>query len=811
MSPKQPVVYLLIVESSSKCAKIESYLGPLFKCIASNGHIRCIDGLKSIDVKHGYATTYSIDPTKADHVKKMRPIIAGFRPENVFLATDHDREGEAIAWHICDVFGLPVATTKRIVFHEITKPAIQTAVANPMRIDMSLVHAQQARQVLDMLVGFKVSPLLWKYISMSDAASLSAGRCQTPALRLVYDNERDGAAKAKGIKHMVKAEFFPENVVFELNREFDTIESVSTFIEASVKHNHMLEIEPGKLKQVMPPKPFNTASLLQQASNLYGMSAKDIMACCQHLYQQGHITYMRTDSKTYSPVFVAAAVAFIQELWTPEHIMSDLSSITAADDSIAPVAHGETANQGAAHEAIRVTNLYMREIVSVDTASDRANKIYKMIWLNSVQSCMSPAQYNRIVMKITAPESNHYSHAFEIPKFGGFQDTANKTSNSETIRLEQQVASITMCYKNKQVNYNSIYSDVRLTGTHSHYTEAGLIDALEKRGIGRPSTFAMLVDVIQTRNYVERKDVPGRTVECKTLKLVSGAASPATVTESRTMGAERSKLVIEPVGVTVIEFLLDKFADLFSYDYTEKMEAALDDVAVGKTVWYDVCAACNRELDRLCAPLIALEKKFYPLVEEEYVAFFHKNKLLIKHRTEKTAEGKPVYKSVKKDIQLDMAKMERGEYSINELVDPEKTQNESFHLGVDREGREVTLKTGRFGPYLEIGDEKKSLSAEFVKSKPLNMICMTDIENLLYETDSNISANSVLRKLTSQMSIRNGKFGPYVFYKTETMKKPKFLDLKGLTNFLTRPVEEVVQWVCDTHKIKLNTGLNPKK
>jgi DNA topoisomerase-1 len=770
--------FLLIVESSSKCSKIESYLGDNYKCIACNGHMRMIGGLKSIDVKKDYVITFDIDPDKKAHVDKMRGIINGYPKENVILASDHDREGEAIAWHICDIFDLPVATTRRIIFHEITKPALLAAVANPRIIDMNMVKAQKTRQVLDMLVGFKISPLLWKHVcSGNQSGGLSAGRCQTPALRLVYENEMEAKKSAadRGLKHRVQAAFFSHDYLFELNKELNSYEEIETFLENSKSHKHELSI--GKMRESVksPPKPFNTATLLQAASNAFGMGSKDVMACCQTLYQLGHITYMRTDSRKYSPVFTEIASKYIEEKWTKKHVNIELSSNTEGTSE--------------AHEAIRVTNIAMHEIV---LGQEKLEKVYMMIWRNTIQSCMSAATFNCLPLEITAPSSLAYKHAIETPKFGGFLDiikTDNKTAKeieqknlffSETILRLQYV-------KDKTIPYNYIKTIVGFTNRHSRYTEASLIDNLDEIGIGRPSTFSMLADVIQTRNYVEKTDVKGEEVECREYGLKDGIMTKTAI--KKMMGAEHKKLVINPMGITVTEFLLKHFSDFFSYDYTKNMEARLDLVADGKELGHRLCEECDRELDKLIKKLDGLEKKSYP-IGEDHLLIYGKNGMILKHKSDKTEDGKPVFKSVKKGMKIDMEKLERGEYSLEDLA-----ESEDRILGI-HEDAPVYLKRGKFGPYLEHKEAKVSVKKGIV---------IETIEDAIKLLDSVTETSSaILRELTPDLSIRKGKFGPYIFYKTKAMKKPKFLDLRNFEQgFGTCEKTDLIKWIEETHHIKV--------
>jgi len=786
------------VESSSKCGSIETYLGSNYKCISCNGHIRVINDLKNIDVKGDFETTYTVDPDKKAHISKMQSIISTFPKENILLATDHDREGEAIAWHICEVFDLPPLTTRRILFHEVTKPALLKAVENPGFINMNMVRAQQARQVLDLLVGFTISPLLWKYVFKNAQNALSAGRCQTPALRLVYENEQEAKAKVSKEKHRIQACFFPQNLMFELQKEFETETEVCDFLSLSTTHPHKFMVHPQKLSERTPPRPFNTSALLQQANNLLHIGAKETMACCQTLYQLGHITYMRTENRKYSPIFIDTATKYISGKWTDKHVHPTLMDSNGNADTENP------------HEAIRVTNLNMQNLVLIgDKNTGAVERVYRMIWQNTVQSCMAPALFNLIPLEIDAPEQNVYKYTFEIPKFGGFLDaigekqpldkssvdksSVDKSSvdKSSVDKSSELISSMSLRFqtlKNKTVNYNYIQSVVGFTNRHSRYSEAGLISKLEDLGIGRPSTFSMLIDVIQTRKYVEKTDVQGIVVECHEFFLRADEKNLTLKTVTKTMGAEHGKLVIDPMGSVVIEFLMKHFDSLFSYDYTKRMEERLDEVASGQELWNNVCKDVYGEIQKMVKELNKIEKKVYN-IDENYSLIFYKDGFLLKHKSLLNEDGKPVLKSVKKGLKIDIGKLEANGYSYEDLAETEQRI-----LGMWRE-HEIELRMGKFGAYVEYGDDKKVSLNKLKKS--LDKIMLEDVVPILDASMEEKPASTVLRVLTPTLSVRNGKFGPYIFYKTEKMKKPKFFDLKGFDQGFGS--EDLLEWIKTTH------------
>jgi len=792
---------LLIVESSSKCSIIEKYLGDGYKCISCNGHLRMIDGLKSIDVKNDFQVEYSVDPDKKAHLSKMKEIISTFPPSQIILATDHDREGEAIAWHLCDIFGLPVETTPRILFHEITRPALQAAVANPGLIDMNMVRAQQARQILDVLVGFKISPLLWRRVSDN---SLSAGRCQTPALRLVYDNEMEAKSKTAVAKHKVSALFFPQNLRFDLNTEFEDEAGALAFLKASPTHTHELTVGTQKVSTRSPPKPLNTSALLQAASNALHIGAKETMACAQILYQLGHITYMRTENRRYSPVFTDLAAKYISDKWSPAHVNPRLT---------ADIANTDTSNP---HEAIRVTNIQMRDLVLISDNNPHVEKVYRIIWMNTVQSCMAEATFNTLPLEVSAPHNAKYKHTVEIPKFAGFL-ALDKGTKDASISDTSQISGLILRFqtlKDKVVNYNQIETTIGFTGKHSRYTEASLIDHLEEKGIGRPSTFSMLTDVIQTRGYVKRTNIEGKEVECreyllqnhdilaageKQMDLGDGVKVIETVVK-RVQGAEQRKLVIDPVGVIVIEFLIEAFPELFSYDYTKTMELRLDAVAAGKEDWTHICRDCYSEIKRMIKALDKIEKTSYN-VDDNYTVVFQKTGATLKHKTQTTEEGRPVFKSIKKTLKLDLEVLAAGGYTYEDLVELDNNV-----LG-EWNGGPVLVKTGKYGVFMEYLDEDGNTQNKSLKTivKSVDKITFQDVLPILSGDDIKDTSNKlVLRVFTPSLSVRKGKYGPYLYYKTKTMDKPSFLNLRNFDQgFGVCSVKDMVEWVERTYKVKV--------
>jgi DNA topoisomerase-1 len=790
---KDSAVFLVIVESPSKCSKIEEYLGNQYKCIASNGHIRHIMGLKSIDTKTSFDADFSIIDIKQSHINKMRSIISQFEKKNIILASDDDREGEAIAWHICQVFGLDVGTTQRIIFHEITERALIEAVQNPTRINMNTVVAQHARQTLDVIVGYKISPFLWKYINKNGNggdSSLSAGRCQTPALRLVYDNYLESINSKTETKYKTTASFFSKHLIFDLNKEYDTGEQVVSFLEKSKQFIHNLSIGEKKDSIKPAPKPLHTARLLQVASNVLHLSPKQTMDICQKLYQGGYITYMRTESCQYSKPFLEKAEKYIISEFKTEKMVGDLNKI-------------ENKNTNNPHEAIRVTNIQLKYINSDDK---RNSSLYHLIWKNTVESCMADAHYHNYSIRITAPENTWYSHILEIPVFYGWKIIDNNKATMDTNESETDIVNGILFYiqtierTKNPVNFNYIENKVVFRNKHNFYTESTLIHRLEELGIGRPSTFASIVDTIQQRHYVNKQDVQGSLFKCKDFKMIFREPIIETKNE-RQFGNEKGKLIIQPVGISTIRFLLEYYEPLFSYEYTNKMENDLDELSMKEEPESEktsLCKNCYNQIKELSKPVNQIAKAIYK-IDDSHEFMYNKFGPVIRKSIIENTETKYDYLPIKKDLNIDIEKIKNKEYSLEDLV--EYTDS---CLG-QYDGHSLFIRTGKFGNYIEWGENKQSIK-EIKKKigdiKLEDVIEFMDRKNNPIVDDSSTEKTGILRVLNNTMSIRSGKFGPYVFYKTADMKKPMFLNIKKFKDgFFICEIDTLVKWLCKTYNL----------
>ena len=773
---------LVIVESPAKCKKIEKYLGSGYKCIASFGHISELNGLKSIDIENNFTPNFSSIESKRQQIAKMRKMIN--TAQDVLLAADDDREGEAIAWHICREFKLPVETTKRIIFHEITATALKKAVKEPTILNMNIVHAQQARQVLDLLVGYKISPILWEKITYKKKEGLSAGRCQTPALRLVYDNQKDIESSPGTKVYNTIGYFTKENLPFALDYHYDEEKGMVEFLEESANHDHVYTCGPLRNTSKNPPKPFTTSGLQQMASNILKLSPKDTMASCQKLYEGGYITYMRTDSTTYSKEFIETAETYITETYGNDYVNENIYELSERKEekkskkSKSKKKDDVPASQEA-HEAIRPTDIECIEID--DEMTNREKKLYKLIRENTLESCMHPATYKALTAVISAYNEHNYKYSTEQVVFPGWKIVGG-------IERDNPIFVYLQTIKNKSIiDYKKISSKVSVKNLKTHYTEAKLVQLLEQQGIGRPSTFSSLIDKIQTRQYVKKMDVKGKKISCTDFELVDVDLTETTT--EREFGNERSKLVIQPLGILVIEFLINHFNHLFQYEYTKSMEDTLDKIAKGDYIWHTLCRECLKEIEDLAREMGYIEKEKIKL-DENHTWFIGKYGPCIKC----TVNNKTTFKPVKEDIDLD--KLKRGEYTLEEIVSPKK--KEGKNIG-DYKNKVVILKNGRFGLYVEYDGKKISLKID----KALDDIILDDVVDILGGTKH----PSLIREIDENTSIRNGKYGDYVFHKKTGWKKPRFLKLNGFINengvdsYKTCDIKLLSDWLKETYKI----------
>lgn len=790
---------LVIVESPAKCKKIESFLGAGYKCMASFGHIRSLPDLKCIDIKNNFRPTFTITDSKRQQISKLRTAIKN--ASEVILAADDDREGEAIAWHICDLFHLPVDTTKRIIFHEITETALQRAIRETTTLNMNVVYAQQARQILDLIVGYKLSPVLWQKISHTTKAGLSAGRCQTPALRLVYDNQKLIDASPGKKVYQTTGYFTSKNIAFALNYNHDSEESITDFLEESVDYTHKYDYGNPRNVTKQPPMPYTTSTLQQSASNELRFSPKTTMQLCQVLYEGGYITYMRTDSKTYSKDFVDIAFRLITSMFGKEYISTDVSKLTERKED-KPTKGKKKMKKGGkksekesevsaqeAHEAIRPTKIDLKTLP--EKVGKREARLYALIWRNTMESCMSPATYKGITAIISAPSSHQYRYSTEQVIFPGWKAVAGYEKENKDYSFIQTLK------KGSDIDYKKITSNVSLKELKTHYTEAKLVQLLEEKGIGRPSTFSALIDKIQERNYVKKTNITGKKIKCVDFELE--ADELAEIETERTFGNEKNKLVIQPLGILVIEFLIQNYNELFEYDYTKHMEDSLDHIARGDKIWHSLCQECYTQIKELSECLDITERISIKL-DDRHTYMIGKYGPVIKVTNGKKTE----FKGVKDDIDLDIEKLKKGLYRLEDIVyvpdeDGDKSSSIPDVIGI-HDNEKIFLKNGKYGPYIRYKGE--NISAGKYANETITL------ENAIQLIQEKQGQSSIIRVIDDCTSVRKGKFGDYIFHKQPTWKKPKFIKLiefikaNGRDSYKTCDVDILKKWLREVHSIK---------
>lgn len=754
---------LVIVESPAKCKKIESYLGENYKCIASYGHIRKLTNLKDIDIKNNFKPRFSIIDSKKNQIKKIKNLMKNIN--DVYIATDDDREGEAIGWHLCKILNLSVKNTKRIIFHEITKNAVLNAVKNPTRINMNIVNAQQSRQILDLLVGFMISPILWKHISRNSKKGLSAGRCQTPALKLVYENYKEIQDTKPIMVYKTEGYFTKMNIPFLLNFSYKNEDKLKNFLEKSKTHIYIIKKKKVKHNESTPPSPFTTSLLQQKANNTLHMSPKETMSISQKLYENGLITYMRTDSVIYSYEFIKTATQYIMSTWGEEYVSEHINKLGV---------NKSKENAQEAHESIRPTNININDITK-NGFSPRESKLYYLIWSNTVESCMSNMKYNSMRVEIPSAENHIFYHLSKEITFKGWYIVNNNNIDNSEYNM------FSFLKNNSKTVCKTIKSNVSIKNNKTHYTEARLVQLLEKKGIGRPSTYSSLVEKIQLRDYVKKEDVKGRKEQCNNYELLDNKITCRN--EVKIFGEEKNKLVIKPLGIMVIEFLIENYDTIFNYNYTMEMELSLDEVALGKTESFFICKKCYEDIC-LWNNKIKNSAREEIQIDDIHSYMIGKYGPVIKYRDE---NDKIAFKPVRQDI--DLNDLKNGKYDINDIV-LERTND---ILG-KYENEDLILKKGKYGFYVEWGKKKCSLKSLQGEKTFVNIVD--------YIKKSNNNNINNIRTVSENISIRKSKYGLYIFYKKPDMKKPSFYKLNGFDgNILTCDKATIKKWIFEKYDI----------
>ena len=682
---------LIIVESPAKAKTIEKFLGKDYKVMSSFGHIRDLRKKNfSIDIEKNYMPIYEIPSEKKELVKQLKS--AASEADMVWLASDEDREGEAIAWHLYEVLGLKPETTKRIVFHEITKPAILNAIENPRDIDINLVNAQQARRVLDRIVGFELSPVLWKKIK----PALSAGRVQSVAVRLICERENE-------IKNFISEPYFKVNALFnlkdsqsnfkaELNRRIENDFEARQLLEDCLSASFRIENINVKPAHRSPAPPFTTSTLQQEASRKLGFTVSQTMIVAQKLYEAGLITYMRTDSLNLSNLAISDIA---------QSIKSDFG------ENYVKVRKYHTKSKGAqeAHEAIRPTYISNKDIEG--TAQEK--RLYSLIWKRTIASQMADAELEKTTVDISiSNRKEHFVAQGEIVKFDGFLNVYQIESESDEIGILPAIN------KGDVLEREEITATQRFTQAPSRYSEASLVKKMEELGIGRPSTYAPTISTIQGREYVEKGEKEGIKRAYKIYTLIDNKISEKESKES--IGSEKGRLIPTDTGMVVNEFLTEYFPDILNYNFTAHIEEKFDDIADGKLTW-------DKEID-------GFYQEFHPQIEK-------------------------------------ISKL-RMEHKVGERM-----------LGVDpKTGKPVSVKIGRFGPVVQLGDstnDEKPMFASLLKTQSVSTISLEEALKL-FELPRTIGEYE-----GKEMVAAIGKFGPYIRHDGKFVAIPKEFSAQSIT------------------------------
>ena len=761
---------LVIVESPAKAKTIEGFLGKDFLVKSSVGHIRDLPkkGGMAIDIENGFAPTYEVSADKKKVVDELSKLSK--KSETVWLATDEDREGEAIAWHLQEALKLKAEKTKRIVFNEITKSAITKAVDNPREIDINLVNAQQARRVLDRLVGFELSPVLWKKVKYG----LSAGRVQSVAVRLIVEREKEITNFVSESTYKLSAYFLnADQKVFkaDLPKRFKSKDDAASFLEACSNSNFTISSLTKKPAKKSPTAPFTTSTLQQEASRKLGFTVGQTMSVAQKLYESGKITYMRTDSMNLSNDAIKSAVGFIESNYGSEYFKSRKFA---------------TKSKGAqeAHEAIRPTNL-----ANAKVDGDRNHqRLYELIWKRTIASQMADAQLERTTAEITVSNaSNHFVAKGEMIKFDGFLKVYMESTDDED--SEEQDGMLPKLNEGELVFFREINAVERFSKPKPRFTEASLVKRLEELGIGRPSTYASTITTIQNRGYVEKGQSEGVLKPYISLTLKDKAITEEQKSEKT--GSDKSKLKPTDIGIVVTEFLETNFSDVMDYGFTADVEKEFDFIAKGEKVWNEMISqfydgfvkTVNDVADTSDSAkgqrLLGTEPKSGENVYVKIGRFGPMAQI-----GEASDEKKPRFASLLASQSITTITLEE----TLELFKLPRTVGEF-------EGEEIVAAIGRFGPYLRF--KGKFVSIKKVDGdEPLTIEIDRAIELILAYRKA--EAERIINRFEGEplVQVLNGRYGPFIQIgegarKNKTnVKIPKNVDPKSLTRAMCLELAE---------------------
>ena len=741
---------LVIVESPAKAKTIEKFLGKDFKVLSSYGHIRDLKKKEfSIDIEKNFKPKYEIPEEKQELVDKLKEEAS--KAETVWLASDEDREGEAISWHLYEVLKLKPENTKRIVFHEITKTAILKAIEQPRDLDINLVNAQQARRILDRIVGFELSPVLWKKVK----PALSAGRVQSVAVRLIVEREREIQAFKSEASYRVTAVFLVPDadgklveMKAELARRLKTKKEAQKFLESCKAATFSIEDIVTRPVKKSPAAPFTTSTLQQEAARKLGFTVAQTMMVAQKLYESGLITYMRTDSVNLSEYATEGSKAAIAQIMGEQYVYPR---------------HFATKTKGAqeAHEAIRPT--YMENQTVEGSAQER--KLYDLIWKRTIASQMADAELEKTTATIgISSGSDKFTATGEVIKFDGFL-RVYKESYDDDNEQEDESHLLPPLKKGQILEHQGIVATERFTQRPSRYTEASLVRKLEELGIGRPSTYAPTISTIQQREYVEKGDKTGEERSFDILTLKDDQITDVKHTE--VVGAEKSKLLPTDIGTVVNDFLTEYFPNILDYNFTANVEKQFDEIAEGDKKWTSI--------------MKDFYKEFHPSVETT-LATKTEHKVGERILGEEPKTGKTVSVKIGRFgpvVQIGtaddtdkprFAQMKKGQsmetITLEEALDLFKLPRKVGEF----EEKTVTIGTGRFGPYVYHDSKYVSLPKTY---DPLEVTLDEAIELILAKREA--EAKKHIKKFDEdpEMEILNGRYGPYITYKGSNYKIPK--------------------------------------
>ena len=733
---------LVIVESPAKAKTLEKFLGKDYKVMSSYGHIRDLKKKEMSVNLDDFSPEYEIPADKEYVVRELKK--AAEKAETVWLASDEDREGEAISWHLSQVLGLDPKAAKRIVFHEITKTAILEAIEKPRTIDMGLVNAQQARRVLDRIVGFKISPVLWKKLK----PSLSAGRVQSVAVRLIVEREKEIECFKSESVYRVSAVFMVDGqpIKASLAHGFKTEQEAEAFLaDCQNKEFTITDIEKKPVKK-SPAPPFTTSTMQQEAARKLGFTVSKTMIVAQHLYESGHITYMRTDSVNLSSLCLNT---------TKEEIVKTHGAKYSKPRKF----HTSAKGAQEAHEAIRPTYISEHEI----PGNAQEKRLYDLIWKRTVACQMADAEAEKTTITISADDVN-FTATGEVITFDGFL-RVYRESYDDDAQTDDAEGLLPVVKKGEKLQMNEMVATQRFTQHPLRYTEASLVKKLEELGIGRPSTYAPTISTIQQREYVEKGDKKGEERSYEVLRLSNNKIKKTTKKEI--VGKEKGKLMPTDIGTVVNDFLIQAFPEIVDYNFTANVEKDFDEIAEGKENWQQMMRDFYGKLE----PMVdaTLQEKGEHKVGERYLG-------------DEPGTGKPVSVKIGRFgpmVQIGVANEEekprfaqlnKGQsiatITLEEALELFKLPRT---LG-EYEGSEVSVGTGRFGPYVQHCKKYVSIPKDV---DPMAMDLETAVKLIEERKKAEASAHLKTFEEDAEMEVMNGRFGPYLKYKGANYKLPK--------------------------------------